>query len=94
VARQQQQDLLILGQAVRELRVQRHRSIRNLAAVCEVSPRSLAALEDGRLDPVLPLLDSLAQALGVTRSEIVLRASQLAAADPGGRPGSGLENET
>jgi transcriptional regulator with XRE-family HTH domain len=87
VARQQQQDLLILGQAVRELRMQRQRSIRNLATVSGVSPRRLAALEEGRLDPDLPLLDALARGLGVRRPEIFLRAEQLAAGDSGGQPG-------
>jgi transcriptional regulator with XRE-family HTH domain len=87
VARQQQQDLIIFGQAVRELRVERHRSIRNLATLCGVSPRRLAAVEDGRLDPDLRLLDALALGLGVRRPEIFLRATQLAARGPGGQRG-------
>ena len=87
MARQQQQDLLILGQAVRELRVQRHRSIRNLATVSGISPRRLAALEAGRLDPDLELLAALARGLGVRRSEIFVRAEQLAAGGSGGPPG-------
>ena len=87
VARQQQQDLLILGQAVRELRVRRHRSVRNLATVSGVSPRRLAALEDGQLDPDLELLNALARGLGVRRSEIFVRAEQLAARGPASAPG-------
>jgi transcriptional regulator with XRE-family HTH domain len=86
VARQQQQDLLILGQAVRELRMERHRSVRNLATLCGASPGRLAALEAGRLDPDLELLDALAQALGVTRSEIFLRAEQLTTGGRNGPP--------
>jgi transcriptional regulator with XRE-family HTH domain len=87
VARQQQQDLLILGQAVRGLRVRCHRSVRNLATVSGVSARRLAALEDGRLDPDLELLAALARGIGVRPSEIFVRAEQLAAGDPGGPAG-------
>ena len=87
MARQQQQDLIIFGQAVRELRMERHRSIRNLATLCGVSPRRLAAIEEGRLDPDLPLLDALALGLGVSRPEIFLRATQLAARDSGSSRG-------
>jgi transcriptional regulator with XRE-family HTH domain len=79
VARQQQQDLRILGQAVRALRIERHRSIRNLATLCKVSPTRLAALEEGRLDPDRQLLDALARGLAVSRPAIFLRAQQLAA---------------
>jgi len=87
VARQQQQDLLILGQAVRELRQERHRSIRNLATLCGAPAGRLAALEAGRLDPDLELLAALAQGLGLTRSEIFLRAEQLATGGPDSPPG-------
>jgi transcriptional regulator with XRE-family HTH domain len=87
VARQQQPDLLILGQAVRELRVERHRSIRDLATICGVPPRRLAALEAGRLDPDLELLAALARGIGVRPSEIFMRAEELAEGDPGGAPG-------
>jgi transcriptional regulator with XRE-family HTH domain len=87
MARQQQQDLIVLGQAVRELRVERHRSIRNRAMLCGVSVRCLAAIEEGRLDPSFRLLDALAEGLAVERPEIALRAQQLAARDPGSPPG-------
>lgn len=87
MARQQQQDLLILGQAVRELRVERQRSIRGLAALCGMSPEGLAALEAGRLDPDRKMLDALALALEVRRPEIFLRAQQLAARDSSEPPG-------
>jgi DNA-binding XRE family transcriptional regulator len=79
MARQQQQDLLALGQAVRELRVQSHRSVRNLATVCKVSAKSLAELEDGRLDPELELIAAIARGIGVRPSEIYVRADELAA---------------
>jgi transcriptional regulator with XRE-family HTH domain len=87
MARQPQQDLLILGQAVRELRVERHRSIRNLAGACGVPPRRLAALEAGRLDPDLELLAALARGIGMRPAEIFVRAEELAERDFGGAPG-------
>ncbi len=79
MARQQQQDLRALGQAVRELRVQSRRSLRNLASTCEVSPRSLAELEAGRLDPGLELIAAIARGIGVRPSEIYVRADELRA---------------
>lgn len=79
MARQQQQDLLALGQAVRELRMQSHRSVRNLATICKVSPRRLAELEAGRLDPDLELIAAIAQGIGVRPSEIYVRADRLRA---------------
>ena len=87
MTRQQQQVLLILGQAVRELRMERQRSVRDLATLCGMSPEGLAALEDGRLDPDPEMLDALALALEVRRPEIFLRAQQLTARDSGGEPG-------
>jgi transcriptional regulator with XRE-family HTH domain len=87
VTRQQQQVLLILGQAVRELRMERQRSVRDLATLCGMSLEGLAALEDGRLDPDPEMLDALALALEVRRPEIFLRAQQIAARDSGGEPG-------
>jgi transcriptional regulator with XRE-family HTH domain len=88
VARQQQQDLIILGQAVRELRMQRHRSIRNLATICGVSPRRLAELEHGRLDPDLELLAALARGLEMRTSEIFVRAEHLTARESSRPPGA------
>jgi DNA-binding XRE family transcriptional regulator len=86
VARQQQQNLLVLGHAVRELRVRSDRSVRNLATICKVSPTRLAELEDGWLDPDLELIAALARGLGVRPSEIFVRAEQLAARDPEQEP--------
>jgi DNA-binding XRE family transcriptional regulator len=87
VARQQQQDLLMLGKAVRELRVRSDHSVRDLATICNVAPRRLAELEDGWLDPDLELIAAIAKALGVRRSEIFVLAEQLAASDPAREPG-------
>jgi transcriptional regulator with XRE-family HTH domain len=82
------QGLLVLGQAIRELRVQHHRSIPDLAAICGVSPRRLAELERGRLDPDLELLAALAQGIGVRLSEIFVRAEQLTAEESSRPPGA------
>jgi transcriptional regulator with XRE-family HTH domain len=82
VARQQQQNLLVLGQAVRELRVRSHQSVRDLATTCKVSPRRLTELEDGWLDPDLEMIAAIARGIGVRPSEIFVRAEQLAVRDP------------
>ena len=82
MARQQQQNLLMLGEAIRELRVRSNHSVRDLATICNVPPRRLAELEDGWLDPDLELIAAIARALGVRPSEIFVRAEQLAARDP------------
>jgi transcriptional regulator with XRE-family HTH domain len=87
VARQQQQNLLMLGQAVRELRVRSNHSVRELATVCNMPPARLAELEDGWLDPDLELIGAIARALDVRPSEIFIRAEQLAARGPAQEPG-------
>lgn len=68
--------------------MQRHRSIRNLATICGVSPRRLAELEHGRLDPDLELLAALAQGIGVRLSEIFVRAERLTARESSRPPGA------
>jgi DNA-binding XRE family transcriptional regulator len=87
VARQQQQNLLVLGQAVRELRARSNHSVPDLARICNVSPRRIVELEDGWLDPDLELIAAIARALDVRPSEIFIRAEQLAARDPAQKPG-------
>lgn len=77
-----QQDLLILGTAIRELRVQRDLTIGDLAAIAVVTPASITALENGELDPDFELLLALAAGMGIRPSAIFLRAEEL-----GGRGG-------
>jgi transcriptional regulator with XRE-family HTH domain len=79
VARQQRHDLLILGEAVREIRVRRNFSADDLAAASGVSARRLAALEEGRLDVEVDLLFKLARGMGVRPSLFFRRAEELAA---------------
>jgi DNA-binding XRE family transcriptional regulator len=77
----------MLGQAVRELRMRSHRSVRDLATICKLSPRRLTELEDGWLDPDLELIAAIALAIGVRTSEIFVRAEQLTARGPAQEPG-------
>lgn len=77
MTQQQQQDLRILGQAIRALREQRSLSARELAAAAGVAETRLAALEDGQLDPDFELLLVLAERMGLRPSAFFLRAEEL-----------------
>jgi transcriptional regulator with XRE-family HTH domain len=74
-------DLVILGEAIREIREQRGLSAGELASATGVTRARIAALEEGRLDPDYALLVALAEALGGRSAMIFLRAEQLAAID-------------
>jgi transcriptional regulator with XRE-family HTH domain len=75
------------GQAIQELRARSNHSVRDLATICNVSPRRLAELEDGWLDPDLDLIAAIARGLGVRPSEIFILAEQLAASGSAQEPG-------
>jgi transcriptional regulator with XRE-family HTH domain len=87
VSRQDQQELVVLGRAIGQIRRELGVSAEALAAASDIERRSLSALEAGRLNPTYELLLSLAEGLGIRPSTFVIRAEQLAAQDPG--PGSG-----
>ena len=72
-------DVTLLGQALRELREERRLSQGELAAASGVEGRRIGALEDGRLDPDYVMLLALAKALGVRAGALVIRAEKLAA---------------
>jgi transcriptional regulator with XRE-family HTH domain len=77
VTRQQRHDLIALGEAVREIRAQRHFSASDLARASRVPIRRLAALEEGRLDPSIELLRKLAESMGISRVAFFRRAEEL-----------------
>jgi ribosome-binding protein aMBF1 (putative translation factor) len=76
-ARQVARDLLILGEAVREVREQQGLSVGALAAATGVDEERIAALEDGKLDPDYELLIGLADGIGVRPATFFLRAEEL-----------------
>jgi transcriptional regulator with XRE-family HTH domain len=77
VAQQRQQDLLILGEAVRAVREQHGLSAGGLAAAADIAPARVVALEEGRLDPDFELLLRLAESMDIRPSAFVLRAEAL-----------------
>jgi transcriptional regulator with XRE-family HTH domain len=79
VGQREQQQLLALGRAVREIRGERGMGVAQLASAAGVDLRQIAALEAGRLNPAYELLLALAEALGVPASELVVRAEALLA---------------
>lgn len=79
MTRQQRHDLIALGEAVREIRVQRRFSASDLARASGVPLRRLAALEEGRLDPRIELLHELAESMGIAQSAFYRRAKELEA---------------
>jgi transcriptional regulator with XRE-family HTH domain len=81
MAQPPQQDLLILGEAIREARERRGLTVSELAAGARLSPTRLAALEAGQVDPAFGLLLALAETVGVRLSTIFMRAEQLARRD-------------
>jgi len=72
-------DVSLLGQALRELREERRLSQGELAAASGVEGRRIRALEDGRLDPDYLMLLALAKAMGVRAGALVIRAEELTA---------------
>lgn len=78
-SKQHEQDLLVLGQAIREVREQRGLSPSRLAAATGVEQRRIQALEAGRLDPDFELLLALADGLGLRPSAFIVRSEKLAA---------------
>jgi transcriptional regulator with XRE-family HTH domain len=79
VGQREQQQLLALGRAVREIRGERGMGVAQLASAAGVDLRQIAALEAGRLNPAYELLLALAEVLGVPASELVVRAEALLA---------------
>jgi transcriptional regulator with XRE-family HTH domain len=82
MGRQPRQDLIALGEAIREIRLRRGFSASELARAAGVPSKRLAALEDGRLDPSLELLWKLDESLGVDWSVFYERARELEAQGP------------
>lgn len=76
-SRQPEQELVLLGQAIRQVREQRGLSTGELAASLGIERERLDALEAGRLDPAYDLLLALAEGLGVRPSAFVIRAEEL-----------------
>jgi transcriptional regulator with XRE-family HTH domain len=89
VDQREQQQLLALGRAIREVRGERGMGVAQLAAAAGVDLRRIAALEAGRANPAYELLLALARALGVPAWELVVRAEALSAEpqDPDGTQG-------
>lgn len=56
----------MLGAELRQVREQRGLSLRELSAVCGLSPEAISAIERGRRYPTLHSLECLAEALEVT----------------------------
>jgi transcriptional regulator with XRE-family HTH domain len=85
MGQREQQQLLALGRALRQIRGERGMDVAQLAAAAGVDLRRIAALEAGRLNPAYELLLALAEVLGVPASELVVRAEALSAdfEDPG-----------
>ncbi len=75
--RQAEKDLLLLGQAFREIREQHGLGAGELATATGVDGLWIVALEEGCLDPDYDLLITLAEGIGVRPSVIFLRAQEL-----------------
>jgi transcriptional regulator with XRE-family HTH domain len=79
---QKTHELALFGTALRELREQRGVSRSELASALGVPERRIQALEAGRVEPDYLLLVRLAKALGVRAGALLIRADELARADP------------
>ena len=75
--REPEQDLLILGEAFRDIREQRDLSVGELAGTTDVSEARIAALEEGRLEPDFELIMKLAKGIGVPSAAFFQRAEEL-----------------
>jgi ribosome-binding protein aMBF1 (putative translation factor) len=74
-------ELVLLGQAIREVREEQEISAGELAGKAGIAERRLARLEAGKLDPDYDLMLRLADALNVESSTFVLRAETLETRD-------------
>jgi DNA-binding XRE family transcriptional regulator len=73
--------LIALGTAVRTFREQGALDVGTLAVGAGVEPEAIVALEEGRLDPPLDLLLSLAETMGLRASAFIIRAEELGRSD-------------
>jgi transcriptional regulator with XRE-family HTH domain len=80
VSKQQEQHLLVLGQAIGQLRSELGLSTGELAAATGIEQARIQALEAGRFNPDYELLLALAEGLGGRPSAFVIRAEELQAA--------------
>ena len=71
--------LLVLGQAVRQVREEQGWKTDELAVATGIAQAQIQALEAGRLDPDYDLLLALAEGLGVRPSALFIRAEELQA---------------
>jgi transcriptional regulator with XRE-family HTH domain len=87
VSRWDQQELVVLGRAIGQIRRELGVSAEGLADATDIERTSLSALEAGQVNPTYELLLLLAEGLGIGPSAFVIRAEQLAAKGPSsGRP--------
>ena len=77
--RQAEKDLLLLGEAFREIRERHGLSVGALAGATGVDGLRIVALEEGCLDPDYELLLTLAEGIGIRPSVFFLRAQELEA---------------
>jgi DNA-binding XRE family transcriptional regulator len=81
---QHAKDLAALGDAIRECRASKQLTQKRLALLARVPQRTIQALEAGRLDPELDLLEMLAEALNVRPSVLFVRAEEIKQAKEAG----------
>lgn len=89
MSRQDQQELVVLGRAIGQIRRELGVSAEGLADATDIERRSLSALEAGQLNPTYELLLVLAEGLGIRPSAFVIRAEQLAGQGSGSGPPDG-----
>jgi transcriptional regulator with XRE-family HTH domain len=76
---QQEQNLAILGQAIRQVRERQDVTATELAAATGVERKQIDALEAGQLDPTYELLLVLARGLGIRPSVFIVCAEDMSA---------------
>jgi transcriptional regulator with XRE-family HTH domain len=91
VSQREQQELLVLGRAIGQIREERDVTVEDLAAASDVELAQIRALEAGRVDPTYELLLVLAEALGIRASAFVIRAEALAAGEEGPNESPGAD---
>ncbi len=78
-AQPEEQELRILGQAIRQTREQSGLGVQQLAEATGIEGARICQLEEGRLDPDFELLLALAHGLGVRLTAFIIRAEELSA---------------
>lgn len=69
-------DLLLIGKALKDKRIQLNLSIRDLANTCHIAPSTISLIENGKTSPNLLTLKAICDALNIPVFSLLLEDSE------------------